>query len=405
MKVKSNSKFSALFLTFLSVSLIITNLALADPPGWKIIHIIRDEGITDLQISGSNVAWASGGEIFFWDGTTITQVTDNNFGSDRLRISGSKVVWSGWDGNDYEIFFWDADDPCNVTQITDNDYEDGFLSWGEGLPNVQISGSNVVWASIIDDAGEIFFWDGNTTTQITHNSIWNDQVQVSGTNVVWAGYPSVDNFVIFLWNGTTTIKIPDSNHGEYPQISGSNVVWQGSDVNPGSDIYFWNGSTTTQIFNNSYNNNTPQISGSNVVWWGGDGNDCEIFFWNGTTTQVTDNSYNDTYPKICGSNVVWASNSGDILFWDGITTTQLTSSGGSPQISGSSVVWAGYTDLYLGVKCISPPSTDFSDDCKVIFDDFAILADDWQITYSIEDLGDMASQWLECGYEIQGVCW
>ena len=413
MTAKINSKAGVLVLTFFTLLLGICGRAMADPPGWKTIQLAT--GGSFPQISGSNVIWYSTSGTFFWDGTTTTQITGAN------ELSGSNVVWIGWDGNDSEIFFCDASDPCNITQITDNSYWDGFEP---GYVNmIGISGSNVVWGGwpVSDDVSEIFFWNGSTTTQITNNSIRNEAVQISDTNVVWQGYTSTYDCAVYFWDGSTTTKIPDSNggggSGGRPQISGSNVVWGGYGINPGSEIFFWNGSTTTQITNNSYNDWYPQISGSNVVWQGGEGDDSEIFFWDGaTTTQVTDNSYRDTSPQISGSNVAWVRGLGsgaDIFFWDAGnpgTITQITDSGSEDnfqQISGSSVVWEHLHDsrIRVAVKCSEPPSMELNGDCLVTFEDFAMLAEDWLDTNDFDDLADMASQWLECGYDIQGVCW
>ena len=41
------------------------------------------------------------------------------------------------------------------------------------------------------------------------------------------------------------------------------------------------------------------------------------------------------------------------------------------------------------------PTADFSGDCKVNFDDFAMMASEWLTTYDADDLADMASQWLD----------
>ncbi len=409
MTAKINSKAGLLVLLFFTVLLGICGRAMADPPGWKIMRL-AGSGIYP-QISGSNVAWSSNGGISFWNGTT-TQVIDNSIGGYRPQISGSNVAWYGWDGNDNEIFFWNADEPNTITQITDNNYRDGFYDWWEGA-NIDISGSNVVWCGypVSDDLPEIFFWDGSTITQLTNNSLWNEFPRVSGSNVVWAGWSaSSEDYGILFWNGTMTIKIPGSTNGWIPQISGSNVVWSGGNSGEDNEIFFWNGSTTTQITNNSYDDLSPQISGSNVVWYGHDGSDNEIFFWDGATiTQVSDNSYSDSVPQISGSNVVWAGDFDyETFFWDGTTTTQLTDDIYEdvwPQISGSSVVWWDLDGINLAVKCSAPPSMDLNDDCLVTFDDFAIFAEDWLDTTDFDDLADMASQWLECGYDIQGVCW
>ena len=43
------------------------------------------------------------------------------------------------------------------------------------------------------------------------------------------------------------------------------------------------------------------------------------------------------------------------------------------------------------------PSADLSGDCKVNFDDYAMLASGWLTTYDVNDLSGMASQWLDDG--------
>jgi len=82
-------------------------------------------------------------EIFFYNGTTIGQLTDNDNHDWTPQINNSgEVVWYGYDGNDYEIFFYDG---TTIIQLTDNDYNDVE-------PRVNDSGE-VVWYSTNLDAG------------------------------------------------------------------------------------------------------------------------------------------------------------------------------------------------------------------------------------------------------------
>jgi len=137
-------------------------------------------------------------------------------------ISGSNVVWYAQDGsvdNDCEIYFWDG---VSITQITDNSIDD----WDPDL-----SGSNVVWARDDGNDGEIYLWDGVTTTQITNNSTGDVEPAISGSNVVWACDDDNDYYYeICLWDGVTTTQITDNDTDDRrPAISGSNVVWYGCD--------------------------------------------------------------------------------------------------------------------------------------------------------------------------------
>ena len=55
--------------------------------------------------------------------------------------------------------------------------------------------------------------------------------------------------------------------------------------------------------------------------------------------------------------------------------------------------------IFAGIAGAACPSADFSGDCKVNFDDFAMMASGWLTTYDANDLADMASQWLDDGRE------
>jgi beta propeller repeat protein len=75
------------------------------------------------------------GIVFFYNGSSTTQLTNNNFNDANPQIYGSNVVWRGYDGNDYEIFLYNGSRGI-ITQLTDNSFND----YGP-----QIYGSNIVW--------------------------------------------------------------------------------------------------------------------------------------------------------------------------------------------------------------------------------------------------------------------
>ena len=121
----------------------------------------RTSGVQEHHpgISGSKVAWERGGgasEIYFWDGATTTQITNNTTSDFAPRISGSKVVWYGGPGPyEGEIYLWDG---VTVTNISNNGRENS---------SPRISGSNVMWYGCDADSGplctgggdyEIYLW-------------------------------------------------------------------------------------------------------------------------------------------------------------------------------------------------------------------------------------------------------
>ena len=74
-------------------------------PEWK-------KSVHSPQVSGSFVVWWANsdvfgyydGEIMVYDGYSTTQLTDNTGDDVDVQISGTNIVWEGYDGYDYEIF-------------------------------------------------------------------------------------------------------------------------------------------------------------------------------------------------------------------------------------------------------------------------------------------------------------
>jgi len=114
-----------------------------------------------------------------FDGTTITQITDNAYDDKKPKIGASKVVFASYDGTDDEISVYDIETDT-TTQATDNNVDEY---------NHQVSGSNVVWESIPsgETDSEIYYHDTeeDTTTQITDNDIQDTNPMIVGSPTDW----------------------------------------------------------------------------------------------------------------------------------------------------------------------------------------------------------------------------
>ena len=306
---------------------------------------LTDNSLNDLspQISGSNVVWnefdGNDWEIYFYNGSTITQLTNNNYNDFEPQVDGNNIVWYGHDGNDYEIFQYDG---LTINQLTDNSYDDTYP---------QVDGNNVVWQS----QGEIFLYNGSSTANVSNKPLNDFYPQVDGNNIVWQGHDGSD-WEIYLFDGLTVTNISNNSYDDNkPLVSGNNVTWEawtGSDY----EIFLYNGSVSN-ISNKNGSDHVPQISGNNIVWRGYDGNDYEIFLYNGSgVTQITNNSVDDNNPQVEGNNIVWDGSDGndyEIFLHDGTTVTQLTNNISDdvlPKISSGNVVFVnsyGDTDIHL----------------------------------------------------------
>jgi hypothetical protein len=115
---------------------------------WETGHIkMKKHILTSLTLMFVFIAFASSA---YCQNYTIKQLTDNDFidGSPHINNLG-QVVWSGFEGHDYEIFLYDG---SKIIQLTYNERNDR-------KPNINDNGQ-IVWEADIGDI-EIFLANPN----------------------------------------------------------------------------------------------------------------------------------------------------------------------------------------------------------------------------------------------------
>jgi hypothetical protein len=178
-------------------------------------------------------------EIYYYDGSTPTNITNTPTDEDKdPQINDfDEVVWAGHDGSDYEIFFWDG---VSTIQVTNNSVDDS-------LPRINNAGE-VVWFASDGTDQEVFYWDGQTpvaahTTQLTSNSTDDSNPYINEAGeVAWRGFVS-SAWQVFLWDGQfpvsahTTQITTDTNWGKgHPKINDNStrlendILWKGREV-------------------------------------------------------------------------------------------------------------------------------------------------------------------------------
>jgi formylglycine-generating enzyme required for sulfatase activity len=223
------------------------------------VWVITTNSVEDYYPSLYNgtIAWrssaGSGGEIYYWNGSTIQQITTNSVDDDEPSLYNGTIAWQGWDGSDWEIYYWNG---STIQQITTNSVDDRFPSLHNGT---------IAWEGWDGSDYEIYYWNGSTIQQITTNSVQDYEPSLYNGTIAWAG-------------------------------------WDGSDL----EIYYWNGSTIQQITTNSVSDGDPSLYNGTIAWAGWDGSDLEIYYWNGSTIQqITDNSVNDWSPSLYNGTIAW----------------------------------------------------------------------------------------------------
>ena len=241
------------------------------------------------------------------------------------------VVWSGYDGNDYEIYAR-VYGTSGVTALTDNDQDDR-------APQVNDAGT-VVWQGFDGQDWEIFtrVFGSPTTVRLTDNAYDDRQPQINSYDrVVWSGFDGLDD-EIYSANadgGDLTIVSDAGAVGTpppddvFPQICDTGrIVWSGR-VGDQWDIFAVDadGGQRVNLSDSPEDDAFPALSrdGAHVVWhaWVSDTN-AEIYCASpagGTVTRLTDDARLDWYPQVnAAGRVVWMSRiaSGN---WDILTDT------------------------------------------------------------------------------------
>jgi hypothetical protein len=281
----------------------------------EVLQITSDEASqSSLDSDGSQLVWATGDAVYRWDGSTVS-VAVSTPAPEQVRVSGTNIVWRSHDGNDYEIFFFDG---ATTTQLTDNDVED---------VQPDVSGSNVVWLRNVDPGywNQVVFWDGASETLLGGNVDEHLPPRISGTTVVWAAWasepPTTNAEEIYRWDGTTTTRLTfNDDFDTYPDIDGSTIVWTRRADNypfPEDDweVMLHDGTQTHQLTDNDLEDLFPVVRGSSVTWHAGPSDisgptchppDCDIYVRkDGVDQRITDNAILDVVPVLSLDGVAW----------------------------------------------------------------------------------------------------
>ncbi|RMF95303.1 MAG: PEP-CTERM sorting domain-containing protein [Candidatus Schekmanbacteria bacterium] len=225
--------------------------------------------------SQRNIVWqgydGSDYEIFFYDGMNIIQLTNNSYDDLYPQINDqNSILWQGSDGTDFEIFLYKD---SFTTQLTDNSFDDTSAVMNEN--------GAAAWMGFDGNDNEIFYYDGLNVTQLTDNLLVDESPVINNQgSVVWfEGGDSIttfDDLEVCLYDGLTINQITDDN--DYDDFSpyindNGEIVWTSQQRNFPyySDIYYSDGTMIQQISTIYNNNSFPAISNSgNVVWFSTD---------------------------------------------------------------------------------------------------------------------------------------
>jgi Tol biopolymer transport system component len=269
-------------------------------------------------------AWSeSGGEMIgstmsFPAGPPVVRLTTNDREDFSPRINSSgRIVWSGYDGADFEIYSSNADG-SGLIQISN-------LSGVDEDPRINSSG-RIVWTNFFNGEYDIYCAnsDGTGVVQVTNNLVYDFQPEINDNGrIVWTRFDGKD-LEIYSANsdGTNIVQITNNEAASgmptddcWAHINNSGrIIWMGFDGNDW-EIYSANsdGTGLTQISDNSYDDEYPRINNSGQVVWHTfrSTTNAEIYSANqdgSSLVRLTNNSYQDWYPQINNwGKIAWMS--------------------------------------------------------------------------------------------------
>lgn len=340
---------------------------------------------TQPIVSGYNVTWmgaggADGGadnEIFFFDGTTTRQLTQNAIDDKILGIDGSHVVWSSQVGAadrqgkaTYELYDFDG---ISTRRLTNNAANEDFVG---------VDGANLFWTSPVGAADiygqpsyEVFYANAGGARQLTSNGVSEVINDFDGATAVWeAAIGPADTSgratsEIFYFDGNGVRQLTSNAvNDQSPHVSGGRVAWSskvGAALNGAatSEIFLFDGAATRQITSNAVDDVMSEIEGNTLIWMGRSGamgsmglRAFQLYRYDGATIQrVTANAGDENAVDIDGANLLWmgagqagvyGQSTSDLFFSNGVTTTQLTRNASDEVpagVVGSKAVWYGQT--------------------------------------------------------------
>jgi Tol biopolymer transport system component len=157
----------------------------------KIAGDVKDEFNAHVADNG-NVVYqlqygAGDSDIYFYNATTgaTTALARGGFDESNPQINGSYAVWEAWDGNDYEVFRFDAA-TGETRQLTDNTKNDR---------NAQVSENGMVVYEHQFSATDmdVYLYDGRTNLGVAVSSQHDEyNPHINGTYVSWEMFDGND---------------------------------------------------------------------------------------------------------------------------------------------------------------------------------------------------------------------
>jgi hypothetical protein len=295
-------------------------------------------------------------EVFYYDGTSITQVT--NFNSTDLRaekvlISGDYIAWIEVKGSgDYmppQVYMYSISSH-QVTQITNDQL---------AKQEIDISGDLIIWNAVSQGSN---FYDtaymyristGQITQIVVDPSNGVSDAVVSGDIIYWCSNSGAFRKGI---NSNTVTQLSSGGCGNF-DVSGAGIVWSELDSSAKSQIMWYDGQQVRQLTDDqSTNFGLPRV-GNGVIVWISQANKAFLYDIHSQQTQIVDEHSHSI--NVRGDRLAWVvyteQPSGQVV---GSLFTKNLISGEVTQINTGNITLDFDPYIYVGDQYILWPGND-----------------------------------------------
>jgi hypothetical protein len=226
-----------------------------------------------------------------------------------------------------------------------------------------LSMGRVVWSGFDGQDWELFLFAGGAVTRVTNNTAderepWFDGEWVASVGNKWSASQSDDDAAVTNVNGTSSRLLRGSLHDKSIRVRGNHVVWlsgqQSSFFDDEGEVWLHDiAANKTQRISSDLDNTLLQIDGGRVVWVDEAPSyyQTEIVVYDiatGQTQRLNKSKTDDNMPNLSGHQLVWVTDTRVVWFHDFDTATTEwvydaapPTAAVDPQVSQGNVVWVG----------------------------------------------------------------
>lgn len=271
--------------------------------GARLIALSTSSDAASPVLDRGSIAWAENGSILLFDGSSTRAFSIPAVQLSAPALSNNRFVATGYVNGRNQVFFFDG---TTLRQITD-DTQDEL--------NPRIEGDVIAWRRGFSNSEIYVFQPSTGLTRLVSTSPNNSPPQVGRFGAVWEGDGPGNSRQVFLFDGTTTRQLSDnlSPNGR-PITRDTSIAWLRLPIAGDAEVVVYDGNTVRQLTDDLVKEDSLTAGGGSVVWREFDDAHGElVIFRQDAAHAVTNNRNVENNPAVFGTLVAWSMTDGSAV--------------------------------------------------------------------------------------------